>query len=299
MTISEAIRLFLQHLQESRRSSAHTLRAYGIDLRHWEQDLKSRKITDLKDLEGHLEPGAVRSYLAGLHDSHERTSLCRRLSAIRSLLRFLRSRKLIERDIGVLIPSPKAQKPLPQFFKIEKVEELLASPDLETRLGKRDRALFEVLYGAGLRVSEGVGLSLRDVDFKGGWVTVLGKGSKERTVPLGPPALEALREYLDAWQIRGGDQPVFVNFRGTRLTTRSVARILHRHLVKIAAARTLSPHGLRHSFATHLLAAGADLRTIQEMLGHAQLSTTQRYTHVNLGTLLDEYRGSHPLSRKR
>lgn len=158
-----------------------------------------------------------------------------------------------------------------------------------------------ILYGCGLRVSEAVGLNLGDVDFHNGWVTVMGKGSKQRTVPFGPPAREALENYLSNTASPRTVSPktaLFMNFRGSRLTARSVARILTKHLVRIAAARSVSPHGLRHSFATHLLAAGADLRTIQELLGHARLSTTQRYTHVDLGALLDEYRGAHPLAKK-
>jgi integrase/recombinase XerC len=155
-------------------------------------------------------------------------------------------------------------------------------------------------------VGEAVGLDWEQVDLEKGWVEVRGKGGKTRQAPLGAPAIEALRQYLDLWQSLGSEPssetaqtgPVFRNYRGARLTSRSVARLLARHLVRMAATKTLSPHGLRHSFATHLLAAGADLRTIQELLGHARLSTTQRYTHVDLGTLLDEYRGAHPLNSK-
>jgi integrase/recombinase XerC len=207
-----------------------------------------------------------------------------------------------------LVPSPKAESKLPRFLKIEEMQELVEAPDLSTWLGKRDRALFELLYGSGLRVSEGVGLSLKDLDLANGWVRVLGKGSKERTVPFGSAAREAIENYLAArpalsqgpLESQGSDNPpLFVNYQGTRLTSRSVARILAKHLVRIASAKNLSPHGLRHSFATHLLAAGADLRTIQELLGHARLSTTQRYTHVDLGALLDEYRGTHPLANRK
>lgn len=299
--LKDATARFLENLAAQRGASPHTCRAYGIDLENWIKDLEhNRGICTIADLSSKLEPVHLRSYLAGLHDSHERTSICRRLSAIRSFLRFLRLKQWINRDIGVLVPSPKAKRSLPRFLKIEEIQELVEAPDSSTRLGRRDRALFEILYGCGLRVSEAVGLDLGDVDLENGWVRVLGKGSKERTVPFGLPAKEALELYLsDSANLadlkrRGG--PLFVNYLGTRLTARSVARILNRHLVRVASAKTLSPHGLRHSFATHLLAAGADLRTIQEMLGHSRLSTTQRYTHVDLGALVDEYRGSHPLN---
>lgn len=187
------------------------------------------------------------------------------------------------------------KKQLPKFLKIEEVQELIGAPDTSTRLGRRDRALFELIYGSGLRVSEAVGLNHGDLDLKSGWVRVFGKGSKERTVPFGSPAREALENMLSDTVSSSSDDPLFTNFRGSRLTARSVARILTKHLVRIAASRMISPHGLRHSFATHLLGAGADLRSIQELLGHERLSTTQRYTHVDLGTLVDEYRESHPL----
>lgn len=256
----------------------------------------------LDALSERLEPSHLRSYLSELHDSHERSSICRRLSAIRSFLRFLRSREWLKRDVGRLVPTPKADKKLPRFLKIEEMLELIWAPDLSTRLGRRDRALFELMYACGLRVGETVGLNVSDLDLERGWVRVLGKGSKERNIPFGGPAAEALSLYLSEGLPNGRadspDRPLFLNFRGSRLTSRSVARILHKHLVRVAASKSLSPHGIRHSFATHLLAAGADLRTIQEMLGHSQLSTTQRYTHVDLGALIDEYRSAHPLNRK-
>ncbi|MDR3608868.1 MAG: tyrosine recombinase [Oligoflexia bacterium] len=304
MPLRAAIEEFLSFLATQRRLSAHTLRAYRIDLEHWLDDLESvRKIADTAALAERLEPVHLRSYLASLYDTHERASICRRLSAIRSMLRYFRMRGWIDRDVGQWVSSPKKEKNLPNFLKIEEMEELIEAPDLTTSLGLRDRAIFELLYGSGLRVSEGVGLSMGDVDLERGWATVFGKGSKERRVPLGPPAVEALRAYWERRRAQGeglhGKSPVFVNYRGGRLTSRSVARTVARHLVRIASAKNLSPHGLRHSFATHLLAAGADLRVIQELLGHARLSTTQRYTHVDLGALLDEYRGAHPLHTKK
>ncbi len=305
LELNQALDRFLEHLQVHRRASAHTLRAYEQDLRHWLNDLGEREIHGLAGLSSRLRPLHLRSYLATLFETHERTSLCRRLSAIRSFLRYLRAQEWISRDAGVLVPSPKAKKSLPKFLKIEEIEDLVKAPDGNTWLGRRDRALLELLYGSGLRVSEAVGLDLRDIDLDAGWVRVFGKGSKERNVPFGPPAREALKIYLESRQnLMGGrseaspDSPLFVNFRGTRLTSRSVARILNKHLVRMASSKSLSPHGLRHSFATHLLAAGADLRTIQELLGHSRLSTTQRYTHVDLGGLMDEYRDAHPLNKK-
>jgi integrase/recombinase XerC len=295
-SVESAIHEFIEYLGVQKRSSAETVRAYSSDLHQWNRDLKLRGIAGLTELSVQLDPKHLRAYLADLYGSHEKSSICRKLSAIRSFLKFLRNRKWVDRDIGVLIPTPKTKKTLPQFLKVEEAIELIEAPDLTSRLGRRDRALFEVLYGSGLRVSEAVSLNIEDLDLEKGWLTVMGKGSKERTVPFGKPAQSAVQEYLAD---RGAEKTgaLFVNFRGQRLTSRSVGRILNKHLVRIASSKSLSPHGLRHSFATHLLAAGADLRTIQELLGHSRLSTTQRYTHVDLGALLDEYRGAHPLNQ--
>jgi integrase/recombinase XerC len=303
MKITPAAEQFLDFLSHQKRYSPNTLRAYQVDLDHWLADLQmNRGIENLKDLSDRMEAAQLRSYLSSLYDSHEKSSLCRRLSAIRSFLKYLRTQGLIARDVGVLVPTPKTQKPLPQFFKIEEMDELIQAPNTSTLLGRRDRAVFEIIYGCGLRVSEAVGLNIGDVSLERGWLTVMGKGSKERTVPFGPPAREALEASLSdrpgVTSANAAITPLFVNFRGGRLTARSVARILAKHLIRIAASRSISPHGLRHSFATHLLAAGADLRTIQELLGHARLSTTQRYTHVDLGALMDEYRVAHPLSKR-
>jgi integrase/recombinase XerC len=303
LLLEQALERFLGFLRVERNASVHTLRAYEQDLSHWIKFLTTRKkILSLVDLNRDLTPNQLREYLTQLYETHEKSSLCRRLSAIRSFLKYLRNQEWIERNLGILVPTPKMKKNLPRFLKVEEALELVQAPDISTYLGRRDRALFEILYGCGLRVGEVVLLNIQHVDLKGKWVRVFGKGSKERMVPFGGAAFDALKAYL---QDREGasnlvpSDPLFVNFLGTRLSARSVARILNKHLVRIALAKSLSPHGLRHSFATHLLAAGADLRTIQEMLGHSRLSTTQRYTHVDLGGLVDQYRESHPLQRKR
>jgi integrase/recombinase XerC len=299
-SISNAIDLYLEMLRDRRKLSPHTLAAYRKDLERWNAFLSEAGFSTLADLDARFEPVRLRGYLASLNDSLERSSVCRHLSAIRGFLKYSRQRGWLERDIGTLVPTPKTRRSLPKFFNVEEMLELIQAPDQANPLGRRDRALFEVMYGAGLRVSEAVGLDTADLDLENGWVRVMGKGSKERQVPLGAPALAAVREYLDHPHPAGVDgiRALFTNFRGGRLTSRSVARILARHLVRLESAKSLSPHGLRHSFATHLLAAGADLRTIQELLGHSRLSTTQRYTHVDLGTLLDEYREAHPLGNK-
>ncbi len=296
MLLAEALKRYFENLQFNRNLSSHTLRAYRNDLDHWVEELTSQLgVLTVDDLGDKLSSGAFRGYLSGLLETHERSSVSRRLSAIRSFLRFLKGQKWIEKNVSALIPHPKTQSHLPVFLGVSEISELLNAPDLTTFLGKRDRALMELMYGAGLRVGETVGLNCSDIDCSRGWVRVLGKGARERMSPFGTSASEAIQEYLAARGSPTSDEPLFVNFQRTRLSTRSVGRILSKQLIRMASAKNISPHGLRHSFATHLLSGGADLRTIQELLGHAQLSTTQRYTHVDLGALLDDYRRLHPL----
>lgn len=295
--------------QDQRGYSPETLRAYRSDLEQWRVFLqKDHGIESLEDLKTRLDPAVIRTYLASLYETHEKTSIGRKLSSIRSFFRFARKRGWLESDMARLVPSPKMNKPLPRYLKIEEVLELLKSPDVESWLGHRDRALFELMYGCGLRVSEVCGLDWKNIQFEssregGGWLRVRGKGSKERMVPFGKAAQEALEAYRQFTETharpRATPQAVFLNYRGGRLSSRGVAKILARHLVRaVSLTHSVSPHSLRHSFATHLLAAGADLRSIQELLGHSRLSTTQRYTHVDLGALSDEYLLRHPLNQK-
>jgi integrase/recombinase XerC len=297
--LAEEIDRYLKDLCINRGLSSETIRAYTNDLIQFGNYLVSKGFDSLESLERDLTPSTLRMFLSLELDNHAHSSVARRLSSIRGWLRYLRREGRMKRDIGSVVPSPKMKRPLPQFLRIDEMEELLESPDLSTWFGKRDRALLETLYGAGLRVSEGVGLNWGDVNLESGWVKVMGKGSVERFAPLGSKAVQYLKLYQDSLtsRQRTPDQPVFLNYQGGRLTTRSVARILAKHLVRIAASKTLSPHGLRHSFATHLLTNGLDLRTIQELLGHARISTTQRYTHVDLGAVFDQYREFHPLGK--
>ena len=298
MLLQEGLACFIGFLEGVKKVSPHTLRAYQQDLTHWLSFVqKDQDIHRVQELGEKLNPADLRNYLLPLYETHEKTSLSRKLSAIRSFLKYLRRQGWMTRDLGSWIPSPKTPIHLPEFLNPPEALELLDAPDLSSWLGRRDRALLEVLYGCGLRVGEAMSLNIQALDLKEGWVRVTGKGAKERMVPFGQPAREALKVYLRDRGFYEESDPVFVNFRGQRLTARSVGRILAKYLIKIGIAKGISPHGLRHSFATHLLSAGADLRTIQELLGHAHLSTTQRYTHVDLGTLIDDYRQSHPLSK--
>ena len=241
----------------------------------------------------------VRAYLASLTKNRKKSSIGRKLAALKAFFGHLVATRQIEKDPLLLIHSPKQEKPLPKFLSVDDVFHLLGGIEVKSALDIRDRAILEVFYSTGVRVSELVGLNWSDVDFHLGIVRVLGKGSKERIVPIGEAALQALRDYCGEvrkkWNFPcKGASPVFLNNRGARMTTRSVARSVEKHLRQVGIPVKMGPHGLRHTFATHLLNSGADLRVIQELLGHASLSTTQRYTHLNLDKLTAVYDKAHP-----
>ncbi|MGH9365469.1 MAG: tyrosine recombinase XerC, partial [Thermoanaerobaculia bacterium] len=252
-----------------------------------------------------IDPLAVRSHLASLHRSRlSNRSLARHLSALRSFFRWACREGHLASNPARGLPAPRAGKTLPRAMTLSDTETLLEAPDGGV-FPERDRALFELLYATGLRVSEAAGLDLEDVDFSSRLVRVLGKAGKERLVPFGEPAGQALGDYLPSRAVArrkcgeikdhpsSGD-PLFVNARGGRLTTRSMARLLKRRLRASGLSTDISPHALRHTFATHLLEQGADLRAIQELLGHASLSTTQKYTHLDAARLREVYRRTHP-----
>ncbi|MDO8700077.1 MAG: tyrosine recombinase XerC, partial [Deltaproteobacteria bacterium] len=241
----------------------------------------------------------VRAYLATLTKDRKKSSIGRKLAALKGFFRYLVTMGQIEKDPLLLIRSPKQEKPLPAFLSVDDVFHLLDGITIKGALDIRDRAILEFFYSTGVRVSELVGLNWADVDFQLGIVRVLGKGSKERIVPVGETSLQTLRDYSlelrKKWNLPcKGETAVFLNNRGKRITTRSVARVVEKHLKQSGIAVKIGPHGLRHSFATHLLNSGADLRVIQELLGHASLSTTQRYTHLNLDQLTAVYDKAHP-----
>jgi integrase/recombinase XerC len=245
----------------------------------------------------------VRSYLAHLHRAKlSNRSLARHLSTLRSFFRWACREGHIEKNPAKGLPAPRVPKTLPRAMTLPDTERLLDSGHDEGLIPERERALFELLYATGLRVSEAAGLDLDDVDFAERLVRVTGKGSRERIVPFGEAAADALRAYLPsraALRHRANDEdetgdPLFVNARGGRLTPRSMARLLKRRLRAAGLPEEISPHALRHTFATHLLQAGADLRAIQELLGHASLSTTQKYTHLDAARLREVYRNAHP-----
>jgi integrase/recombinase XerC len=303
--VRRLIHRYLEHLQGERQLSPQTLRAYEHDLVTFHEflcrDFLGKDADAIRP--GDVDPLAVRSFLAALTRSGlGKRSQGRALSAVRSLFRFACREGTLEANPAQGVKTPKAPKTLPRHLRPGEVESLIEAPEGEGPLVLRDRAILELLYAAGLRVSELVGLDWPDVDLSARMVRVMGKGSKERMVPFGRPAAEALRQWLETWEaVRGSrddGQPVFLNHQGTRLTDRSVRRVIDRWVDAAAVARGVHPHTLRHTFATHLLEGGADLRAIQELLGHSSLSTTQKYTHLEVDRLLAVYRDAHPRARR-
>jgi integrase/recombinase XerC len=300
--VESLIQQYAAHLRNERNLSAHTLRNYLSDLAQFQSFLRERELA--LDADGAVAAGkvdihVVRAYLASLAADRKKSSIGRKLAALKGFFRYLVTTKRLDHDPLLLINSPKQEKPLPKFLTVDDAFHLLDAVKLENGLDLRDRAVLEVFYSTGIRVSELVGLDWADIDVQLGIVRVVGKGSKERIVPIGALALKSLESYGDSvrqqWQVScRGETPVFLNHRGRRITTRSVARIVEKHLKLAGIQIKMGPHGLRHSFATHLLNGGADLRVIQELLGHVSLSTTQRYTHLNLDQLTAVYDKAHP-----
>lgn len=296
------IQQYADHLRYERNLSPHTLRNYLSDLRQFQQFLCVSGLcigTENRVDPRKMDVPVVRAYLASLAKSRRKSSIGRKLAALKSFFRYLVRERHIEKDPLLLVQSPKQEKPLPAFLSVDDAFHLLGAIQGVGALEIRDRAMLEVLYSTGVRASELVGLNWSDVDFQLGIVRVVGKGSKERIVPIGTVALQALRDYAAEqkrkWSLAArGENAVFLNRRGRRITTRSVARIVEKRLRAAGIPVRMGPHGLRHTFATHLLNSGADLRIIQELLGHASLSTTQRYTHVNLDQLTEIYDRAHP-----
>ena len=305
------LRSFLEYLRLNRNLSAHTVRAYRGDLTQYLSFLERYLDRPAERIApDEVDQYAIRAFMGELYDrGHARASSARRLAAIRSFGRYLRREQHIDTDPGALVATPKQERKVPARLGIREVEQLLAGPDATTSLGRRDRAILELFYASGLRLSELVGLDLEDITLSSRLVRVLGKGGKERIVPFNRSAAAALRAYLgdrealvasvperEASHRRRGlpAAPLFVNYRGGRLSPRSVDRLVRRYVAATSRRYGISPHALRHSFATHLLERGADLRSIQELLGHARLSTTQRYTHVTAAQLMSVYKKTHP-----
>jgi len=277
---------FFTYLEIEKNYSPHTLLNYKIDLQEFLEILQNPDPLKIEYI--HL-----RKYLAQMRQrSLKPRTLARKLSSIRSFFKFLHREGLIKSNPAVLLLTPRLDKKLPKFLSEKEIVHLIESPSLESVAGKRDRAILELLYSSGLRVSELVGLNVDSLDAISNLVKVMGKGKKERLVPAGDKAIEALREYMHS---RASQQrALFLNKNGRRLSDRGVRNIINKHILKTSIRMNVSPHVIRHSFATHLLNRGADLRSVQELLGHVNLSTTQIYTHISTERLKHVYDKAHP-----
>ena len=292
------INKYLTHIEHDRNFSAQTLRAYRNDLHQYLSFLNAERCSGFGDVTRLL----LRKFLAfQKKQAYSKTTIARKFVSIRSFYKFLCREGVLEFNPVESIRTPKLNRNLPEFMSINDTETLLNMPDLNTLLGIRDSAIMETLYSTGMRVSELAGIDVSDIDFPGGVVKVKGKGKKERLLPIGNHALNAIQAYMDKRNsdsslrvISRNSKALFLNNRGGRLTERSVARMLEKYVKKAGMSLKISPHTFRHSFATHLLDRGADLRSVQELLGHANLSTTQIYTHITTERLKEVYNKAHP-----
>lgn len=310
----DLLKQFLEFLRLNRNMSPHTLRAYDSDLSQYLEFLTRHLKKPASAIQPReIDPQAVRAFLDSLHRrGSSRASVARRVSSLRAFGRWLVREGHLDADPAALVGAPKVEQKLPTHLDMKEVVGMIESADTSTPLGRRDRAILELFYASGLRLSELVGLDLEDVNLSGRVARVAGKGGKERIVPFNNSAAKAIKAYL---KDRAGDaalqgprergrpatgsrqpatDPLFLNYQGTRLSTRGVDRIVRKYAREAATRLGVSPHALRHSFATHLLQAGADLRAIQELLGHSRLSTTQRYTHLDATSLIAQYKKAHP-----
>jgi integrase/recombinase XerC len=297
--MEEALADFLRHLGLEKNASAFTVKSYREDLTQAIGFFRGRLPADRPLRPDQITTRLLRAYLAWLHEQgYAKTTIARRVAAMRSWCRFLCRQGVLETNPADGLRAPRQDKKLPHFLGTDTLTGLLEAPPADSPLGLRDRAILETLYSAGLRVSELTGLNQEDLDLDSGMLTVRGKGKRERLALLGRPALEALRQWLEARTALGPraqtQTAVFLNKNGTRLSSRSVGRLLEKYLAQAGLDPRTSPHTLRHSFATHLLDAGADIRSVQELLGHRSLATTQIYTHVTTNRLQDSYRKAHP-----
>ena len=297
-----AIQAFLNYLKIERNASELTIKSYADDLSHTIEFLQEQ--TGAVPDPRHIEVGILRAYVSYLHEcGYARTTVARRLACLRSFFRYCNREGICETNPAKPLRTPRSGRTLPHFLTTEQVSALLIAPPGNSDAGLRDRAILETMYSAGLRVSEVVGIDLKDWDRAAGILRVLGKGRKERISPVGSYATKALDRWLevrspDAKAAEKQRSAIFLNRFGRRLTTRSIGRMLETHILTAGLSQQTTPHTLRHSFATHLLYGGADLRSVQELLGHKSLTTTQIYTHVSTRRLRETYEKAHPHAAK-
>ncbi len=307
MLLHDLIEQFIEYLRNQKRYSLHTIRNYQIDLRQFSEFVALREARSEGENSdagiGMIDSQVIRTYLGSLYGQFRRSTIARKLSAVRSFFLFLERKGLTKWNPAADIATPKLEKYMPTYLLVDEVFRLLERPEREKPLGLRDLAILEVLYSCGFRVSELEALTISSIDFDERLVRVIGKGDKERIVPIGRQALQAVRNYLEATQYLrrsnvyiSRDEPLFINFRGGALSGRSIGRIIKKYAIESGLTADVSPHSMRHTFATHLLDGGADLRAVQELLGHESLSTTQKYTHVSLDRLMEVYDKAHPRS---
>jgi integrase/recombinase XerC len=300
--LEEYLKQFLQHLKYERNVSDHTLRNYSSDLEQFHEHLI--KLGAIKIKVDEIDHLTIREWMSSLHSlNKKKTSIARKLASLRTFFQFIVREGVLENNPAKLVATPRIERKLPNHLSMEDAVRFIETPDLNTDLGKRDRAILEFLYSTGVRVGELVNINLTDIDYREKLVRVTGKRKKQRILPFGEPALQALMHYLETTRpiflnncppTERDDKAVFLNYQGTRITTRSVGRMVDKYIKLCADVHNISPHSLRHSFATHLLDSGADLRDIQELLGHARLSTTQIYTQVSMEKLIEVYDKAHP-----
>ena len=299
--MNEYLTQFFQHLKYERNLSPHTLRNYASDLEQFQQHLFSVEKRDDFPL-SEIDRLTIREWMASLHGRNKKTSVARKLASLRTFFQFLIREGKLESNPAKLVATPKIERKLPNHLSMEDAVRFIETPDINIDLGRRDRAILEFLYATGIRVGELVGIDLGDVDLRERMVRVTGKRKKQRIVPFGEPAAQAVTLYLESTRaafLSGSpeaerDNALFLHRRGGRLTTRSVGRMIDKYIKLCADIHDISPHSLRHTFATHLLDSGADLRDIQELLGHARLSTTQIYTQVSMEKMIEVYDKAHP-----
>ena len=287
---------FFEFLQHEKNASPHTISSYRRDLKQFAVFIQAKNLKIEK-----VDNVVIRGFLAARYEKNDKKStIARKLAAIRSFFRFCIQKRWLTDNPAKVVSTPKQDKPVPSFLTEEEMAGFLDLPGSKKPLDLRDKAMLELLYASGLRVSELVGLNLEDLNFTERFIRVRGKGKKERIVPFGRSAENSLRHYLHSRILinkgKIDSQGLFLNYRGERLSSRSVERVVNTNIRRSALKRKISPHSLRHSFASHLLSRGADLRVIQELLGHESLSTTQKYTHLDLSHLLEVYKKSHPRS---